>query len=157
MSEIKPIPIENPDWIEIRKRKRYPFYDMISILIQGEEFFMEVDRKSAHYIKRKLNNILNAVGYMVDATPTTYKDDNGNILEGYLFRLVEVGGEIVLVDKSRFKEELKKRVEKLIKDAEGQIKVIESQPLDRSLTGIKKQLKTRIETLKEVLRIIENL
>ena len=63
------------------------------------------------------------------------------------------GGNKVYVDKDMILDKL----HDLIKKTEAQLKVLDEQPPDRSLTNVKKQLIARLETLKEVLRLIEEL
>jgi len=155
MSKIEPRPVDKSK-LKTRSRKKYPWYEMLTLLLQGESFFVEVDRRSAHYIKRKLNSVLAPFGIVVDATPATETTEEGDV-EGYIISVSDVRGEIMLVDKRFIKEQLLKELNKKIKRAEGELGMLEKLPKDRKLTKTIIQLKTRIETLKEVIELINRL
>jgi len=152
MSTHKPIPVRDKK-IKLKKRKKFPYLDIISLLLQGEDVFLEINRKLAYYLKRRLNTMFEALGYYIEAYPSII-EENGKELVGYVFRLAKWrGGNKVYVDKDMILDKL----HDLIKKTEAQLKVLDEQPPDRSLTNVKKQLIARLETLKEVLRLIEEL
>lgn len=155
MSTIGLKPVENTN-LKLRKRKKYPWDEMLSLILQGKDFFAEVDRRSAHYIKRKLNMLLAPLGIMVDAIPATDMQD-GKEVEGYIISVSEVRGEIMLVDKNQIKKQLKDEILKRIKRAEGELNMLNNMPADRKLTKTKIQLKTRIQTLRDILKLVERL
>ena len=136
--------------------EKYPWYEMLTLLLQGESFFVEVDRRSAHYIKRKLNSILAPYGIVVDATPATETTEEGDV-DGYIISVSDVRGDTMLVDKRFIKEQLIKEIHKKLKRAEGELNTLNSLPKDRKLAKTKIRLKTRIETLREIIEFINRL
>lgn len=148
----KVIPAKNKK-LKLRSRKRIPYSEILMLLLQGEEVFMEVDRRMAYYIAKNLNSIAQYLGIdtRIEKYPTTIEED-GETLEGYVFKMVSFRSEGVdLLDRSAIIEEIRKLLER----AEAELEILEKQPPDKSLTIMKKMIKARIETLKEVLQIIE--
>ena len=100
-----------------------------------------------------MNSIAQYLGIdtRIEKYPTTIEED-GETLEGYVFKMVSFRSEGVdLLDRSALIEEIRKLLER----AEAELEILEKQPPDKSLTIMKKIIKARIETLKEVLQIIE--
>jgi len=149
MSNIKVV--KKGDKVEIKQRKRYPYVEILSLLLQGEDVFIKVNRKMAYHIKRRLNEGLKMAGIEaeIDSIPSVYDGE-----EGYMFRMVMWrGGDKVWIEKEKLVREIEKRIAK----AENELKFLRSQPEDKSLTAIQAMLKTRIETLKEVIDIINEI
>jgi len=139
--------------LRLRARRRIPYSEILMLLLQGEEVFIEVDRKMAYYIAKNLNSIAQNLGIdtRIEKYPVTIEDE-GRSVDGYVFKMVSFKDEGVdLLDRSALIEEIKKLLER----AEAELEILEKQPPDKSITIMKKIVKTRIETLKEVIKIIE--
>jgi len=152
-NELKVLPVANRK-VQLKTRKRIPYAEILKLLLQGENVFIEVDRKMAYYIKKKLNSLAKGIGVdtLIESYPSIFTEDNGTKLEGYVFKLVKYNErEVNLVDKTALVNEIKK----LLKRAEVELDFLEKQPPDKSVTILKKIVKARIETLKEVIEIIE--
>lgn len=148
-------PVKSGDKVKLKTRKKVPYKDIISLLIQGEDVFIDVDRKMSYYIKKQLNEALKSISpdFEIEAYPSIYEDEDGE-KEGYVYRLVRwKGGDKIWIEIDKLKGEIEKKLAR----AETELKGLEIQPPDKSLTQIKAMLKTRIETLREVLDIINNL
>jgi hypothetical protein len=65
--------------IQIRSKKRFDWSSIISLLLEGKEIFMEIDRRQAYYVRRKLEKKLDT---MVEGYPSYM-----NGMEGYMFRM----------------------------------------------------------------------
>ena len=152
-NELKVLPVGNKK-VQLKTRKRIPYVEILKLLLQGEPVFIEVNRKMAYHIKRKLNDLAKGIGMdvLIESYPSIFTEDDGTELEGYVFKMVKYsGGEVDLVDKSSLVEEIMK----LLRRAETELKILEQQPPDKSVTILKKMIKTRIETLKEVIDLIK--
>jgi len=148
----KVVPAKNKK-LRLRSRKKIPYSEILMLLLQGEEVFMEVDRRMAYYIAKNLNSIAQYLGIdtRIEKYPVSVEDD-GKTVDGYVFKMVSFRDEGVdIVDRSALVEEIKKLLEK----AEAELEILEKQPPDKTLTIMKKMIKARIETLKEVIKIIE--
>jgi len=66
------------DDVQLRVRRRFPYDKIISLLTEGEEVFLPIDRKSASYLRKQLENKL---GELVEAYPAVYRG-----MQGYMFR-----------------------------------------------------------------------
>ncbi|MHC1625418.1 MAG: hypothetical protein ACXQS2_05400 [Methermicoccaceae archaeon] len=142
--------------IQLRAKKRIPYMEIVKLLLQGEDVFMEVDRKMAYYINNRLNAMLKELGVdaRIEKYPSTMDDDASNAMEGYTFKMVRFGkGGESLVLKEVLIEELNKRLDKAVKE----LTFLERQPPDRTLNKPKAALKARIESLKEIIKLIEEL
>lgn len=140
--------------IRLRTRKRIPYLEILKLLLQGEEVFVEVERKMAYHIKKKLNSIAKGanIDTYIEAYPCTLKDAEEE-MDGYVFKMVKINidrGEISLMDKNKLIGE----INKLITKCETQLNYLKSQPPDKKITELQKMIKTRIETLKEVIDLI---
>lgn len=153
-NELKVTPVKDKK-VQLKMRKRIPYIEILKLLLQGEPVFVEVNRKMAYYIKRKLNDLAKGIGMdvLIEAYPSVFTEDDGTKLDGYVFKMVRYSGEVDLVDKGSLIEEIMK----LLRHAEAELKVLEQQPPDKSITILKKMIKTRIETLKEVIELIKKL
>jgi len=142
--------------IQLRAKKRIPYMEIIKLLLQGEDVFIEVDRKMAYYLSNRLNKMLEEleVDARIEKYPSTMDDDTGNTMEGYTFKMVRFGkGGESLVLKEVLIEELNKRLDRAVTE----LTYLERQPPDRTLNKPKTALKARIETLKEIIKLIEEL
>ncbi|MCD6361230.1 MAG: hypothetical protein J7M38_10230 [Armatimonadetes bacterium] len=63
----------------LKPRKRVPYNEILRLLIEGHEIFIECDRKMAYYYKKQFEKRL---GIGVVAYPAIYKKKSG-----YVFRL----------------------------------------------------------------------
>ena len=63
----------------LKPRKRVPYNEILKLLIEGHEIFIECDRRMAYYYKKQFEKRL---GVEVVAYPAIYKKR-----EGYVFRL----------------------------------------------------------------------
>ena len=139
--------------IQLKPRKRFPYHEFLTLLLQGEDVFVEVNRKIAYYLKRRLNELSKSLGLdiLIEAYPCIFECD-GKTLNGYTFKMVKYkDGGVNLVDRVALVNEIKK----LLKRAETELDFLEKQPPDKSVTILKKIVKARIETLKEVIKLIE--
>jgi len=151
-NELRVLPVGNKK-VQLKTRKKIPYVEILKLLLQGESVFIEVNRKMAYYIKRRLNNLAKGIGtdILIESYPSIFTEDDGTELEGYVFKMVKYSGEGVdLVDKNGLIEEIMK----LLRRAETELKILEQQPPDKSVTILKKIINTRIETLKEVIELI---
>lgn len=142
--------------IQLRAKKRIPYMEIAKLLLQGEDVFMKVDRKMAYYINNRLNAMLEELGVdaRIEKYPSLMEDDEGNTMEGYTFKMVRFGkGGESLVLKEVLIEELNRRLDRAVTE----LTYLEQQPPDRTLNRPKTALKARIETLKEIIKLIEEL
>ena len=72
-------PLKENDEVQLRVRKRIPFDRLISLLLEGHEVFIECDRKTAYYIRKKVERRINE---LVEAYPSIYRG-----MEGYVFKV----------------------------------------------------------------------
>jgi len=72
-------PLKPDDSVQLKIRKRVPLDKIINLLLEGHEVFIECDRRTAHYIKRRISDELNTP---VEAYPSIYKG-----VEGYVFKI----------------------------------------------------------------------
>ena len=72
-------PLKPDDSVQLRVRKRVPIDKIINLLLEGHEVFIECDRRTAYYIKRRISNELNT---LVEAYPSIYRG-----AEGYVFKI----------------------------------------------------------------------
>jgi len=70
------------DEVELRIKKKFPYNKMISILMSGNTFFLEVDRRTATYVRGRLEKELDE---FVETTLANYTTVDGAKLEGYVF------------------------------------------------------------------------
>lgn len=75
--------------VQIRVRRSFPIKRIISLLLEGEEIFMPIDRKAASYIRKKVEN---EIGELIEAYPAIYKDMEGYVFKISLVREVLFGG-----------------------------------------------------------------
>ena len=82
MKEHEIIELAEGDEIEVRSKKKYNFDKMAEILLKGGTFFLPgVDRRSAAYVRRTLEKILEE---FVEITHG-FHNSNGDKEEGYVF------------------------------------------------------------------------
>lgn len=82
MKEHKIVELAEGDEIEVRSKKKYNFNKMAKILLKGGTFFLpDVDRRSAAYVRRTLEKILDE---FVEITHG-FHNSNGEKEEGYVF------------------------------------------------------------------------
>ena len=113
MSEYKIDVVKRGEQVRLRGRKRIPYDDIIKLLLQGEDIFIEVDRKMAYYIKRKINQKIKDLGLdgLVDAIPAIRSTENGDV-SGYIFRLVMWrGDDKVFIEKEKLLREIDKMID----------------------------------------------
>ena len=82
MKEHEIVELAEGDEIEVRSKKKYNFDKMAEILLKGGTFFLPgVDRRSAAYVRRTLEKILDE---FVEITHG-FHNSNGDKEEGYVF------------------------------------------------------------------------
>ena len=82
MKEHEIVELAEGDEIEVRSKKKYNFNKMAKILLKGGTFFLpDVDRRSAAYVRRTLEKMLNE---FVEITHG-FHNSNGEKEEGYVF------------------------------------------------------------------------
>jgi hypothetical protein len=72
---------ENAD-VELRINKKFPYQKMLDILTAGNTFFLAVERRSASYVRKKLEKELDE---LIETTFCVYATPEGEKLEGYSF------------------------------------------------------------------------
>lgn len=83
MKEHQIIELGEDDEIEIRTRKKFNFDKMAEILLKGNTFFLPgVDRRSAAYVRRTLEKMLDD---FIEITHGYRTSPNGEKEEGYVF------------------------------------------------------------------------
>jgi len=73
--DVKPVRGE----VQLKVHKKFPYGKIISLLLEGEDIFMEVNRRQAYYLRRRIEKM---IGEMIEAHPVYY---DGR--EGYLFKI----------------------------------------------------------------------
>ena len=82
MKEHEIVELNENDEIEVRSKKKYNFNKMAEILLKGGTFFLpSVDRRSAAYVRRTLEKILDE---FIEITHG-FHSSNGEKEEGYVF------------------------------------------------------------------------
>lgn len=73
-------PVAEGDNVQLRgPRKRIPWNRILSLLADGYDVFIECGRRTAYYIKRRLEK---RIGLRVEAIPAFYEG-----VSGYVFRI----------------------------------------------------------------------
>ena len=68
--------------VELRMNKKYPYDKMLAILTAGNTFFLAVERRSASYVRKKLEKELDE---LIETTFSVYTTPEGEKLDGYVF------------------------------------------------------------------------
>lgn len=71
--------VEKNDYPRLFIKKRYPYKEILKLLLEGHEIFIETNRKTAYYIKRELEKRVNL---KIDSYPAEYKK-----MKGYVFKI----------------------------------------------------------------------
>lgn len=83
MKEHEIVELNEKDEIEVRSKKKYNFNKMAEILLKGGTFFLpDVDRRSAAYVRRTLEKILDE---FVEITHGFHTNGKSEKEEGYVF------------------------------------------------------------------------
>ena len=83
MKEHAVIELDKNAQIELRAKKKFPFQKMSEILLSGNTFFIpEIERRTASYVRHKLEGMLEE---LLDATFSYFTTPEGKKLEGYTF------------------------------------------------------------------------
>lgn len=152
--QYKAIPVKDQR-IQLRERKRIPYMEIIKLLLQGEDVFIQINRKMAYYLCKKLNDMLEELeaDARIEKYPSVIEED-GKTLEGYTFKMIRFGkGGESLVLKEALIDELNKKLDRAVTE----LTFLEQQPENRSLNQPKAALKARIETIKEIIKLIEEI
>ena len=70
------------DQIELKINKKFPYTKMLDILAGGNTFFLAVERRSASYVRKKLEKELDE---LIETTFSVYTTPEGEKLDGYVF------------------------------------------------------------------------
>jgi len=70
------------DNIELKMNKKFPYQKMLNILTAGNTFFLAVERRSASYVRKKLEKELDE---LIETTFSVYTTPEGKKLDGYVF------------------------------------------------------------------------
>jgi hypothetical protein len=70
------------DELEIKINKKFPYQKMLDILTAGNTFFLAVERRSAGYVRKKLEKELDE---LIETTFSVYTTPDGEKLDGYVF------------------------------------------------------------------------
>jgi len=68
--------------VELRMNKKFPYQKMLDILTAGNTFFLAVGRRSAAYVRKKLERELDE---LIETTFSVYTTPEGEKLDGYVF------------------------------------------------------------------------
>ena len=68
--------------VELKMKKKYPYNKMLKILAEGNTFFLAVERRSAAYVRKKLEQEL---GELIETTFSVFTTPEGEKLDGYVF------------------------------------------------------------------------
>jgi len=68
--------------VELKMKKKYPYNKMLKILAAGNTFFLAVERRSAAYVRKKLEGELDE---LIETTYSVYTTPEGEKLYGYVF------------------------------------------------------------------------
>ena len=70
------------DELELKINKKFPYKKMLDILTAGNTFFLAVERRSASYVRKKLEKELDE---LIETTFSVYTTPEGEKLDGYVF------------------------------------------------------------------------
>jgi len=65
--------------VQLRVRRRVPWGKIISLLLEGHEVFIPCDRRTAYYIRKRVER---EIGELIEAYPSSYRG-----MEGYTFKV----------------------------------------------------------------------
>ena len=82
MKEHQVYELHDKDVVELKIKKKFPYNKMVEILLSGNTFFLPVDRRTATYVRGRLEKMLDE---FVETTLASYKVTEGEKLEGYVF------------------------------------------------------------------------
>ena len=68
--------------VELKMKKKFPYPKMLAILAAGNTFFLAVERRSAAYVRKKLEKEL---GELIETTFSVFTTPEGKKLDGYVF------------------------------------------------------------------------
>jgi hypothetical protein len=68
--------------VELRIKKKFPYKKMLDILTAGNTFFIAVERRSAAYVRKKLEKELDE---LIETSFCVYTTPEGEKLDGYVF------------------------------------------------------------------------
>jgi hypothetical protein len=78
-NEYRVYPVDPDEGAQLKVRKKVPIDRIICLLLEGYEVFIECDRRTAHYIKRRISGEL---GVHVESYPSIYRG-----MDGYVFKI----------------------------------------------------------------------
>jgi len=78
-NEYRVYPVDPEEGAQLKIRKKVPIDRIICLLLEGYEVFIECDRRTAHYIKRRISGEL---GVQVESYPSIYRG-----MDGYVFKI----------------------------------------------------------------------
>ena len=70
------------DEVELKINKKFRYDKMLAILTAGNTFFLAVERRSASYVRKKLEEELDE---LIETTFSVYTTPEGEKLDGYVF------------------------------------------------------------------------
>ena len=68
--------------VELKMKKKFPYEKMLEILTAGNTFFLAVERRSAAYVRKKLEKELDE---LIETTFSVFTTPEGKKLDGYVF------------------------------------------------------------------------
>lgn len=68
--------------VELKMKKKFPYKKMLDILTEGNTFFLAVERRSAAYVRKKLEKELDE---LIETTFSVFTTPGGEKLDGYVF------------------------------------------------------------------------
>ena len=68
--------------VELKINKKFPYAKMLDILTKGNTFFLAVERRSAGYVRKKLEKELDE---LIETSFSVYTTPDGEKLDGYVF------------------------------------------------------------------------
>lgn len=80
--EHKVYELDEESMVELKMKKKFPYEKMLAILTAGNTFFLAVERRSAAYVRKKLEKELDE---LIETTFSVFTTPEGEKLDGYVF------------------------------------------------------------------------
>jgi len=70
--------VEKGKFLELKYRRKFPYEKIISLLMEGHEVFLQIDRQAAYRIRKYVEK---RIGELIEVYPSIYDG-----MDGYLFK-----------------------------------------------------------------------
>lgn len=71
--------VDPEDYPKLYVKQKYPYQKILTLLLEGHEIFIEINRKNAYYFRKELEKRCNLP---IESFPAEYKG-----MKGYVFRI----------------------------------------------------------------------